>query len=447
MRVDLRYFILSFLVLVSFYFSNAQSTYGLDKRQVKVKTGMQDTSRSVVDITKGHIFKNKLIPDLNFSKPFPERSKDSAKNQGGLLNSLKVHGVTFGVSESLEGYYNLMGGIRVGSVVASTFDANISIDMQQLLGVSGGKFYADLEAHSFSDPSNVLVGDLQVFDKNNAKAFLQMFEFWYQQMLFNNTLRIKVGKVDANVEFSLINNGLDFMTSSAHVTPTLSVFPTFPDPMPSVNLFFTPGKLFYASAAVYDANSSNHFLDFSGKPGSIQPTLRGQLMIAETGMTWSNFPNSGKDGNLRLGFWRHNGIFNRFDSSEQHGTGGLYVVFNQTIWKPNSDKDEERGLRMFMEYAHSDSNVSSIYQHFGGGLEWTGIAASRPGDAIGVSTQYAFLSHAQGILYNYELALESFYKIHFTSWMNVAPDVQYIVHPGGKYSNALIGTLQLNLAF
>ena len=114
MRVDLRYFILSFLVLVSFYFSNAQSTYGLDKRQVKVKTGMQDTSRSVVDITKGHIFKNKLIPDLNFSKPFPERSKDSAKNQGGLLNSLKVHGVTFGVSESLEGYYNLMGGIRSG---------------------------------------------------------------------------------------------------------------------------------------------------------------------------------------------------------------------------------------------------------------------------------------------------------------------------------------------
>jgi len=64
-----------------------------------------------------------------------------------------------------------------------------------------------------------------------------------------------------------------------------------------------------------------------------------------------------------------------------------------------------------------------------------------------VCTQYAFLSHAQGILWNYELAIESFYKIRFTPWMNVVPDVQYIVHPGGRYSNALIGTLQLNLAF
>lgn len=39
--------------------------------------------------------------------------------------------------------------------------------------------YADLEAHSFQNPTKLLVGDFQVFDKNTADPFWQMFEFWY----------------------------------------------------------------------------------------------------------------------------------------------------------------------------------------------------------------------------------------------------------------------------
>jgi len=447
MTSDIRYGLLSFLAFMSFQFSNAQSNFSLNRRHLASDSEVLDSLRGLVNVASVHVYKNTFLPDFFFPKLLPEQINDTAKNQHEILNTLKGHGISFGVSESLEGYSNFMGGKRTGSVAASTFDANVSIDMQQLIGISGGKFYADLETHSFSNPTKVLVGDLQVFDKNTADPFLQMFEIWYQQEIFNNTLRIKVGKVDANAEFSVIDNGLDFMTSSAHVTPTLFVFPTFPDPMPSINLFLTPGRLFYASVAVYDANQNNHFLDFSGKPGSVQPTLKGQLMMAETGLTWSNLSAPGKDGNLRLGFWAHNGMFNRLDGSQQHGTGGLYLVFNQTLWKPGTDKDEKRGLRMFLEYAHSDARVSTIYQHFGGGFEWTGIAKSRPGDALGVCTQYAQLSQGNNLLWNYEMAIETFYKIRFISWMHVVPDVQYIVHPGGQYSNSLIGTLQLNLAF
>jgi porin len=102
---------------------------------------------------------------------------------------------------------------------------------------------------------------------------------------------------------------------------------------------------------------------------------------------------------------------------------------------------------MFLEYANSNKGVAPIYQHFGGGLLWTGITAKRPDDKLGICTQYGRISLQPGLLWNYEQTVESFYQISLASWANLQPDIQYIIHPGGKYSNALIGTLQLNLMF
>ena len=421
-----------------FGFCNAQS---INKTSPSQLSFQQVNNQIIESSVSSHQF-------LFLDKQLPKEPQDTLKNKSNFLHALKDEGVDFGVSESLEGYYNFMGGRRKGSAAASTFDANVSLDMKKLLHVPGGKFYADFEAHSFQNPTTLLVGDFQVFDKNTADPFLQMFEFWYQQEFFHNTLRLKVGKVDANAEFSLIDNGLDFMTSSAHVTPTLFVFPTFPDPKPSVNLFFTPGKLFYASAAAYAANRSDHFLDFSGKPASGQPSLNGTLWIGETGLTWNHLSGSADDGNLRLGIWTHTGEFNRTDdNSAVKGAGGIYVVVNQTLWKPPNDMETNRGLRMFLEYAHSNKGIAPVYQHFGGGLLWTGIKSGRPDDEIGICTQYGQISPQPSLLWKYEQAVESFYKLTLASWLNVQPDVQYIIHPGGSYSNSLIGTLELNLKF
>ena len=436
MMYHFRNIILALPVFMVFQFANAQSLTRLKDKEIPFQAASHPVLESSLS---GFQFPN---------NPLPKQQRDTSKVQRNFLARLKDKGVTFGVAESLDGYYNFMGGLRTGSAASSTFDANISLDMNQLLHIPGGKFYADFEAHSFQNATDLLVGDLQVFDKNTADPFTQIFEFWYQQKFFHNTLRLKIGKVDANAEFSLIDNGLDFMTSSAHVTPTLFVFPTFPDPSPGVNLFFTPGKLFYASIAVYDANQNDHFLDFSGKPNSAQPSLSGKLWIGETGLTWSQLSGRGEDGNLRLGVWKHTGQFNRTDNNNLlHGAGGLYIVINQTLWKPASDKDTGRGLGMFLVYGNSNKNVAPIYLHYGGGLLWTGMSKKRPDDEIGITSQYSRISSQPGLLWNYEQAIESFYKISFGSWISLIPDVQYIIHPGGKYSNALVGTMQLELMF
>jgi porin len=387
---------------------------------------------------------------------------------GGLRKRLEDKGVAVGAVWVGQGFRNFEGGLHVGNTGASTFDFNITLDLEKLVGLGGGKFYVDFQDHAGPDPSQYLVGDLEKFTKVNSPPFSQIAELWYEQKLFGDKLRLKIGKVDANTEFSVIDNGLPFLSSSTQVTPTLLPFPTFPDPLPSVNVFFTPNDLFYASFGAYYANQHDRFLDFSGEPFRIQPTQGGMFFIGETGLKWKHLGDWQADGNLRLGFWEHNGVFARLDGGEKQGMHGFYAIVDQTLWKPASkeakdskdakdakdvkdakDAKEEdgRGVRMFLEYAQTPGDISVIDHHVGGGLSWTGPLAARPKDILGVSLQYVHLSKSAGLPRSYEQTLEGFYRCQLTPWAAIQPDLQYITNPGGQYPNALVGTLHVEIHF
>lgn len=375
--------------------------------------------------------------------------KDKATGDwGGERRRLEQAGITIGASYLQEGFGNFRGGLRTSPLVqASTTDLSLGLDAEKLFNWKGCKFYVDLEDHAGRNPSTVLVGDLQVFDKQNSAPYLQFFELWYQQELFDGLLRLKIGKVDANSEFSVIDNGLPFISSSTQVSPITFVFPTTPDPMPSVNVFFTPGKSYYASFGAYYSNRSDTFGDLVGNPASIQFTDFGTFLIGESGVRWRNAPILASGGNLKVGFWDHTGTFTRFDGSEQQGTHGGYGIFDQTIWQPAGESPEGRGVRAFLEYGRTEQTINSVYQHIGGGLTWKGLFACRPNDIAGFSPQYCYLSRQAALPFTYEMALESFYELQVAPWAELMPDLQYIIHPGGKYSDALVGTIRMKVDF
>jgi porin len=364
----------------------------------------------------------------------------------GERQRLRQAGVTIELSLVLEGFNNFVGGLRTSSLAgASTFDLSLAVDTQKSLSWKGGKFYVDLEDHAGRDPSNVLVGDLQVFDKLNSEPYLQVFELWYQQGLLDDMLRFKAGKVDANNEFSVIDNGLSFINSSTQVSPTVFLLPTTPAPMPSVNVFWTPSRSFCGSFGAYYANQSVGFGNFSGAPQDAQVSKSGTFLIGETGVAWQRSPILRNDGNLKLGAWGHTGTFSRFDGSRQRGTYGGYAILDETLWQPAGEPRNGRGARAFLVYGRTQESINAIDQHVGAGVTWTGVFTGRPDDSVGFSPEYAFLSRQAGLPHSYELAMEAFYKLKVTPWATLMADLQYIVNPGGQYANALVGTLRLQV--
>jgi porin len=261
---------------------------------------------------------------------------------GGERQRLANAGISPNAQLFLEGFENSQGGVDTGVVGASTFDLNVAVDTQKAFGWKGGEFYVDLEDHAGRNPSTALTGDVQIFDRLNSKAYLQIFEMWYQQELFDGHLRLKVGKIDANTEFSVIDNGLSFLNSSTQVSPTITPFPTTPDPMPSADLFLTPVEYWYGAFMASYANRSDTFGVFTGHPGSIQPTQYGTLLIGETGLKWKQ-ALFGKDGNLKAGIWDHTGTFTRFAGGTQAGSGGstafLTKPYGSRPGNPNKAED------------------------------------------------------------------------------------------------------------
>jgi porin len=291
------------------------------------------------------------------------------------------------------------------------------------------------------------VGDLQIFGKLNAPPYLQLFEFWYQQELFDGKLRLKVGKADANSEFSVIDNGLPFLNSSTQVSPTVFLLPTTPDPMPGAAVFLGPNESWYASFAAYYANQSVGFGNFVGHPQNAQLSESGAFLIGEAGLRWRQAPWLGEEGNLKLGAWGHTGTFSELDGSEQRGVYGFYAILDQTLWQPAAEWGGDRGLRIFLEYGRTQRSVNPIDEHIGGGATWTGPAVSRPDDIAGFCLQYAHMSPEAGLPEAYELALEVFYRLPITRGVTFMPDLQYIVQPGGQYPDALVGTLRFTVDF
>jgi porin len=158
-----------------------------------------------------------------------------------------------------------------------------------------------------------------------------------------------------------------------------------------------------------------------------------------------HFPALQTSGDLRLGVWGQTGTFKKFNSESQNDADGIYAIFDQALWNPPSAGGPGRGLRTFLEYGRTDPSVAPIYQHFGGGVTQSGFLWGRPDDTIGVSPQMAQISSGMKTPHSYELALEHFYNLQLAPWVSVQPDFQYIINPGGKYSNALVGTLRLKV--
>ncbi len=106
-----------------------------------------------------------------------------------------------------------------------------------------------------------------------------------------------------------------------------------------------------------------------------------------------------------------------------------------------------RGVRTFLEYGGTEDTINAIDRHIGGGITWTGPIDARPNDIIGFGPQYAHITPKADLPHPYELALETFYEWQLFQWAFVQPDLQYIIHPGGTFPNALVATLRVQISF
>ncbi len=370
----------------------------------------------------------------------------------GMRDAMARHGIVANVNLIADYSYNFSGGRRRGDAFRHLLDFGLEMETEPLIGLKGGRFFVGALILNGHNGTEDLAGDFQGFGNIDADGFTQVAEMWYEQMLWDDRLRIKVGKVDANSEFAYVEYGGEFLNSSPGFSPTLLALPSYPDPATSISIFVYPSERLYAGFGLYDGATQDGGFGRTGNRGP--STLWGEpadlFLIGEAGMRWTLGQNR-LSGRLGLGTWRHTGRFERFDGGSEGGTAGFYAVLDQLVWRENpGDEEDEQGIGLFAQLGWADPELSEVDQHIGLGMVWSGALPGRNRDVVGLMASAVRFTdeRAAGFANDYETAVETFYKIQLTTWFSLKADLQYIFNPGGgDADDAVVGTLRAELSF
>jgi porin len=112
-----------------------------------------------------------------------------------------------------------------------------------------------------------------------------------------------------------------------------------------------------------------------------------------------------------------------------------------------------KGLGIFTHVGIAPRNSSLINFYIDGGLTYKGLIPTRDSDILGFAIAYGHLSNnpaqSQGTSdRGYEIVLETTYQIELSPWLNLQPDLQYVIHPSGTdIPNALVVGARTTLSF
>jgi len=121
-------------------------------------------------------------------------------------------------------------------------------------------------------------------------------------------------------------------------------------------------------------------------------------------------------------------------------TNETYAVFyslDQYLWQPKGDP--KRGIGVFFTFGATDGNPNPVKYSYSAGIGGNGAVPGRPDDNFGVgwartefsSKFFPFLRTRLHLGLDHEDAVEMFYNVALTPWLNVTADLQ-IIEPGLK---------------
>ena len=151
---------------------------------------------------------------------------------------------------------------------------------------------------------------------------------------------------------------------------------------------------------------------------------------------------------MAVGSWRHTGTFEQFDGVARRGTAGWYGILEQRLFQQAGDGS--RALDLFAQVGAADPGLAEVERHVSLGLAATGGLPGRTGDTMGLMVTSVRMSAscptAAGA--RRETAFEVYYGARLGPWLEVKPDLQYVVDPGARGgSNAFAGTVRVTVSF
>jgi len=364
----------------------------------------------------------------------------------GLDDTLADTGIELELSTAQIYQQNVRGGIsthRKTGRFSGSYDLELSADLEKLLRIQGARLYMLTEG-SFSEGINgPSVGSFfGVNDDAAGDRSIDITELWYEQSWFEQTLRIRLGKIDLTGGFEhhgcpvafdcsayANDENAQFLNSALVNNPAIP----FPDNGLAIAAYYSPVDLWYISAAIADDQADARETGFRTAFNDEDYFF----YIFETGITPElNSANGPLQGAYRAGLWYDPQPKERFsDGITCRDDTGFYISFDQMLCRENDNSEDTQGLAAFGRYGWADSKVNELARFWSAGVQYQGLIPDRDDDVLALGfAQGIFSDDAADFTDDYESTLEIYYRADISPWLALSPSAQYIANPGGDKS-------------
>ncbi|MEW6234612.1 MAG: carbohydrate porin [Candidatus Omnitrophota bacterium] len=343
---------------------------------------------------------------------------------GGMRSYLEEHGLSYELVYTGEYFGNVSGGWKRGGEYRGDLSLFLELDTETAGWWNGGTFFVQLQEQHGKGITNDYVGDFQVLSNIDADEFAQVSEFWYRHDFFDGKLWFKLGKQEANADFACADYACDFTNSSGGFHPTIPLT-TFPDQDWGAVMGIAPVDWFSMNIGVYQGRP-----DGGRSIGNTLDRFYGPMVMAEPAFHYSIADHR---GHFRVGAWWNGDKVEKLSTTGVFAERyGVYLTWDQEVWRENpADEEDKQGIGVFAQHGWTPEDRSEANHYLGGGMQWIGPIPGRDEDILGLGVFQVLFSEEAGLPKDGETAIELYYLYQMTGWMNLKPDMQYIVNPGG----------------
>ena len=391
----------------------------------------------------------------------------------GVRSALAGYGVSLGLTEISEVFGVVSGGIRRGFDYEGVTEAGLGIDTEKAFGLVGGTFNVTAYQYHGRGLTNSKLGSLSFISGAEQTARgAKLFELWYEQVLLDRKLAIRVGQMSADQEFIttsygglFLNSGYGFPTLAADDLP--SGGPAYPLATPGVRVKFIPSESVAVLAAVFNGDPAGRGPGDPQKRDGGGTAFRvndGAFVIGEIQYSLNSGDNApGLAGTYKLGAWYNTQPFadqrfgrtglsladpaNTADPRTRRGDYSVYAVADQLVWKKPGTPDGGVGVFARAMAAPPDRNLVDAFVQ--GGVTYKAPFAGRDNDTVGAAVSWVHVSQRvakldsdrvafsgqAGPVRRSETQIELSYQAQVAAWFQVQPDFQYLINPGGGLAN------------
>jgi porin len=367
---------------------------------------------------------------------------------GGARSAAAKAGFTWEGAIKVDTLHN-SGAQRQGTRSVSHTDLKLGMDLEKIVGWSGGSAMINVISDSGWGPNARKVGGLMGVTniEVGAPTTTRLFQAWLQQTFLDDQLAVLAGLYPIDSEFFAVDSAGVFLGPQYGTPADLALTRG-----PSIfnNSAFgirakwqSPSKTLYAMGAVLDGipNDPRHpkrtVIRFDKGDGTFSIGEVGWLAEAD---------NDKYQGHAKLaaGLWGYSAKVNDLvdlDSAgnprQRHSRGG-YVLGEKTLLRLGDDQG--RFLSGFARYTWGDGDSSAVENSLNLGVHLKGPFAARPDDILGLAWTRAGISdkwRAAELAKNgnatkgSEEALELTYRYVLMPYFIIQPNFQHIRNPGG----------------